>query len=58
MAMDKALAARKQHLTEMRDKIRAKNEKIKKANNERFASRPGTSDSHRSANQLPTLLGF
>ena len=58
-AMNKALAARKQHLEEMRDRIRAKNEKIKRANADKFGgSRPGTSDSHRSANQLPSLLSF
>jgi len=61
-AMNKALAARKQHLEEMRDRIKAKNEKIKRANAQRFGgppgSRPGTSDSHRSSNQLPSLLSF
>lgn len=43
-AMDRAMAARKQHLTEMRDRIRAKNEKIKRANADRFGNRPPTSD--------------
>jgi len=57
-AMDKALAARKQHLEEMRDRIRAKNEKIKRANSERFGSRPPTSDGRKSSTQLPSLLGF
>lgn len=58
-AMDKALAARKQHLEEMRDRIRAKNAKIRKANTQpRFGgSRPTTSDSSRS-DKLPGLLGF
>lgn len=57
-AMDKALAARKQHLTEMRDRIRAKNDKIKRANQNRFAGRPPTSDGRKSSTQLPSLLGF
>lgn len=57
-AMDKALAARKQHLTEMRDRIRAKNDKIKKANTARLGSRPPTSDGRASSTQLPSLLGF
>jgi len=57
-AMDRAMAARKQHLTEMRDRIRAKNEKIKRANADNFGSRPPTSDGRRSSNQLPSLLGF
>lgn len=57
-AMDRAMAARKQHLTEMRDRIRAKNEKIKRANADKFGSRPPTSDGRRSSNQLPSLLGF
>jgi len=58
-AMGKAMAARKQHLEEMRDRIRTKNEKIKKANQAqgvRFDdSRPPTADR---TNKLPSLLGF
>lgn len=60
-AMDKAMAARKQHLEEMRDRIRAKNEKIRTANvaGKFDASRPGTADRYSSnENKLPNLLGF
>jgi len=60
-AMEKAMEARKQHLEEMRDRIRAKNEKIRRANTVgKFDSRPPTADRYSSAsdNKLPGLLGF
>jgi len=68
-AMEKAMLARKQHLEEMRDKIRAKNEKIDRAAAMKLRrgqpspsmgsnsmSRPTTSGSDQP--KLPSLLGF
>jgi len=68
-AMEKAMLARKQHLEEMRDKIRAKNEKIERAAAMKLRrgqpspsmgsnsmSRPTTSGSDQP--KLPSLLGF
>lgn len=69
-AMEKAMLARKQHLEEMRDKIRAKNEKIDRAaamklrrgqpspgmSRSNSMVRPSTSGSDQP--KLPSLLGF